>query len=633
MTVLSDLTTEIVTQLPTGVSHEITAAKLRLVLTDMVSRLSAQTGTSGGGAAAAEYYLISNTTANSGAVYYCNTAAGGFTVTLPDAPVPGTGVGFRDAESSWSASNLTVFPGVNKIEGQTGNLVCDITNGNFDLVWSGGTNGWELIPVSAFASSGGGGGGAGATYFHITANGPVSAGGTYYADTAGGAFTVSLPTGPAIGDGISFRDASGTWGLSNLILNPGSNAINSNLSSLVVDQSDINFDLVWRGLPTGWQVEVPVSDAVRGSAAFNRLRATQTLGALGQTLTGTSTGTAIAWNPSDKVANIVLSGGNLTATATASVAGGVRATAPGSAGRYFEVTWSTGTINGFGLVTASQALTAYPGNPNGVGFFASGYVEWPGSGSGNTIGTTWTSGNVMGILLTASNCSLYKNGTLVYTVNTLPSGPLYPMLFLSTASESATANFGATTLGFLPSGATSWNGAQVGSGVASWNPADLSGVALSGGNLTATGTGPGTGGGQVRGTKAGATGKYFELHIDNAGPSGGTYVGLASASQSLTSGYAGNPNGNCYFNNGYIEWVGGSGGAAPFVTGDRIGIRLLSGSAEFYLNGTLQFTSGGIPAGPIFPIVGAYTTTSVVTANFGASAFVSAPAGAVAWNT
>jgi hypothetical protein len=632
MTVLSDLTAEIGAQLPTGVSHEITAAKLRLVLTDMVSRLSAQTGTSGGGAAAAEYYLTSNTTASSGAVYYCNTAAGGFTVTLPDAPTTGTGVGFRDAESSWSASNLTVFPGVNKIEGQTGNLVCDITNGNFDLVWSGGTDGWELIPVSAFASAGGGGGGgAGATYFHITSNGSVSAGGTYYADTAGGAFTVTLPTGPAIGDGISFRDASGTWGLSNLILNPGSNAINSNLSSLVVDQSDINFDLVWRGLPTGWQVEVPVSDAVRGSAAFNRLRAIQTLGALGQTLTGTSTGTPIVWNPSDKVANIGLSGGNLTATATASVAGGVRATAPGSAGRYFEVTWSTGTINGFGLATASQSLTTYPGNPNGIGFFASGYVEWPGSGTGNTTGTTWASGNVMGILLAAGSCSLYKNGALVYTVNTLPSGPLYPMLYLSTAGEAATANFGATTLGFLPSGATSWNGAQVGSGVASWNPADRSGVTLSAGNLTATGTG--TGGGQVRGTKAGATGKYFELHIDNGGTSGSLYVGLANASQSLTSGYAGNPNGNAYFNNGYAEWVGGSGGAAGFTTGDRIGIRLLAGSAEFYLNGTLQFTSGGIPTGPIFPIVGLYGTTSAVTANFGASAFVSAPDGAVAWNS
>src|SRR3954471_20107694 len=102
MTVLSDLTNEITSQLPTGVSHEITAAKLRTVLSDMVTQLSQMSG--GGGTA--ERYLTTGTTANPGDICYCNTKAGGFAVVLPDAPIPGTGVGFRDAESSWSTANL-----------------------------------------------------------------------------------------------------------------------------------------------------------------------------------------------------------------------------------------------------------------------------------------------------------------------------------------------------------------------------------------------------------------------------------------------------------------------------------------------------------------------------------------------
>lgn len=629
MSTLSDLTAEIAAQLPTGVSHEITAAKLRLVLTDMVSRLSAQTGTSGGGAAA-EYYLTSNTTANSGAIYYCSTAAGGFTVTLPDTPTPGTGIGFRDAESSWSASNLTIFPGANKIEGASGNLVCDITNGNFDLVWAGGNDGWELIPVSSFGSGGGGGlvAGAGTAYYHITANQPVAAGGIYYTDTTGGSFTITLPTGPAIGDGMSIRDASGTWGLSNLIVSPGSNPINSNVSSLVIDQSDINFDLVWRGTPTGWQIEIPVEDAIRSSTAFNRLRAAQTLGALGQAFTVGATGAGITWNPSDKATGITLSAGNLTATATVSTGVGVRATVPGAAGRYFEVTWSNTGNSGIGLSTSAQSLTAYPGNPNSIGFFASQYVEWPGSGTGNLTGTGWGNGDVIGILLGATNCSLYKNGTLIYTVNTLPSGPLYPILWLPASGNAGTANFGATTMAFLPSGASSWNVGQTSSVTASWNPSDQSGLVLTNSNLTATGTG--TGGGQGRGTKSGTAGRYYEAHIDSSVRSGSVYVGLANTSQSIFGGFAQDPDGIGYFNNGFVARPGGTNNWTPYVTGDIIGVRLLSGTAEFYRNGALQGTVG-IPSGTIYPIVGCYDTNSIVTANFGATTFSALPSGATAW--
>lgn len=639
MSVLSDLTLEINTTLPTGVDHQITAAKVRQVLTDMATQIIASQavtgGGGGGGSGVAERYLTASTTANPGDICYCNTAAGGFTIALPTTPVAGTGVGFRDAESSWAASNLTVSPGANKIENQTGNLTCDVTNGNFDLVWSGSAAGWQLIPAISFAASSGGGGGtvsgAGVNYYHINSNQAVAAGGVYYCDTSGGAFTVTLPTGPALGAGMSFCDAAGSWGISNLIINPGANPINNNSGSFTVDQSDINFDLVWRALPIGWQVEVPVSEALRGLGGVNRLRAIQSLAALGQTSAVLGGSGAITWNPADKDANIVLSGGNLTATATTGANSNVRATTPGAAGHYFEVTWTTTFPSAVALSNATQSLSVYPGDPNSVAFFSSGYVEWPGSGFGNNTGTTWTTGDVIGILRNASSATLYKNGVSIYTVNTLPSGPLYPLLYTSHASEQAVANFGATTLSYLPTGAVAWNGSGGGGGGAAttWNPSDQSGLTLSNGNLTAAAAA----GGQGRATRAGSNGKYFELHIDNGGSSGSTYVGLANASQSITSGFAGNPNGICYFNNGYAEWPGGSGTGANFGTGDVIGIRLLSSTAEFYKNGTLQFTTGGIPTGSIYPIVGLYSPPAAVTADFGATTFAFAPSGATGWNT
>jgi hypothetical protein len=462
---------------------------------------------------------------------------------------------------------------------------------------------------------------------------PLRRGGTYYCDTTGGAFTVTLPSGPSIGDGISFKDASGSWGLSNLILNPGANPINSNVGSLAIDQTDINFDLVWRGTPTGWQVEIPVDDAVRGAGGVNRLRATQTLGTLGQFLSGTGSSTPVTWNPSDKVANIVLSGGNLTGTATAAVNGGARATIPGSSGRYFEVTFSTlpTNNNGFGLVSAAQSLTAYPGNPNGIGIFSSGYVEWPGSGSGNNWGSNFSTGDIMGLLLGSSNAKIYKNGTLFFTVNALPSGPLYPMLWETDAGTAATANFGATAMGFLPVGAVSWDGTRGGGAVTTvtWNPSDANGVTLSNGNLTATWA---SGTGQVRANKSGTNNRYCELHIDAGGTSGSVYVGIANASQSLTSGFAQDPNGVCYFDNGFVDWVGGSGSAVAFTTGDTIGIRLLSTSVELYKNGALVTVPPGIPTGALFPIIGLYSSGCAITANFGATTFTYAPSGAVAWN-
>jgi len=122
------------------------------------------------------------------------------------------------------------------------------------------------------------------------------------------------------------------------------------------------------------------------------------------------------WNPSDKSANITLSGGNLTVTCTSNVDGGVRSTISKSTGKvYFEYICTTfnatGGDTGCGIATSSAVLTSI--GAVGVG----GVITFP---SGNTYfnGTNRFSlgiinnGNILCVAIDITN-NLYwiRNGT------------------------------------------------------------------------------------------------------------------------------------------------------------------------------------------------------------------------------
>lgn len=179
--------------------------------------------------------------------------------------------------------------------------------------------------------------------------------------------------------------------------------------------------------------------------------------------TGVGTGgttSGIALSATDKASSVVLSNGNLTATASGA-SGMVRGIKSGVADRYFEVKFSSISSSGVGIgvANASQTLTTgYPGDPNGVGWFSSGYTEWPQSGTAYNFGN-FSTVDVLGVLLKASGVQFYKNGIPVGTATLLPSGQLYPIILLND-TDSATVNFGATPLSFLPAGSASWDGSQ-----------------------------------------------------------------------------------------------------------------------------------------------------------------------------
>jgi hypothetical protein len=366
--------------------------------------------------------------------------------------------------------------------------------------------------------------------------------------------------------------------------------------------------------------------------------------------------TTTTLNPVDKYVDIVLSNGNLTATYTPAPAGqgssgptpsndvNVRATQPGVSGRYFEVTVGTLVAGqahsvGIGLANASQSLTAYPGIPNGIGWFANGYAEWPGSGFSNNFGT-FATGDVLGVLLEASDAKFYKNGILAGTATQLPTGALYPIISLANATESSTANFGATPLAYLPTGATSWDGTQTKAPpppATGLNPQNkFADIVLSNNNFTATYTTTRSSGNvNVLGAQSGVAGRYFEFTFSKivTAQISGPGIGVCNSSQALAS-YPGSPNGASWFSNGYAEWLG-SGSAnnfGAFSTGDVLGVLLEASDVKFYKNGTLVGTATGLPSGTLYPVVSLANNTESGTANFGATPMAFLPVGASSWD-
>jgi hypothetical protein len=190
--------------------------------------------------------------------------------------------------------------------------------------------------------------------------------------------------------------------------------------------------------------------------------------------TGTNTAAAVSslagvtWNPSDKSVDVTLSGGNLIATRSSTSTGvndvQARANTGRTSGGYFEIVFSTvvgGAHNpGIGLGNLSQSVNDYPGHTaNSIGWFANGFFRGP---TGVQSAPSFVVGDVIGCELTASSAKFYKNGTLVVTESSLPTGTLYPIISVASVTDAGTANFGATDMAYLPTGVVSWDGSRTG---------------------------------------------------------------------------------------------------------------------------------------------------------------------------
>jgi hypothetical protein len=130
-------------------------------------------------------------------------------------------------------------------------------------------------------------------------------------DTSGGAFTVTLPATPSVGDQVFVTDSGGAWATNNLTIGRNGLTIDGSATDLICDISSVSVQLIYSG--TTWDVFAQVGGAGAGvvSVAGGGTGATTAGGArtnlgaaasgantditaLGQDVTITATGTIAA---------------------------------------------------------------------------------------------------------------------------------------------------------------------------------------------------------------------------------------------------------------------------------------------------------------------------------------------------
>ncbi len=168
------------------------------------------------------------------------------------------------------------------------------------------------------------------------------------------------------------------------------------------------------------------------------------------------------WNPSDKGASVVLSGGNLVASVTAAISS-VRATVSHSSGHYyFEVTPGGVQEHLIGIAKSTATLSSYPGaDSDGWSYYNSGQEYH--SGTGSAYGASFAPGDVIGVEYNSGSLYFWKNGTVQASGTaafTGITGSVFPMWGPGSSgagTRSATINVGGSAFAYsLPSGASAW---------------------------------------------------------------------------------------------------------------------------------------------------------------------------------
>ena len=168
---------------------------------------------------------ISN--ARNATLKFTGTLAANRTVTLPDSIEKV----FNVEDGTDHAGNTLTF----KTASGTGVLLCE---GNCYVVYSDGTN---IVKTNEYRK-----------WRTLTAAETIQAGAKLFIDTTGGAFTVTLPASPAVGDEVHFIDSRFNFDTAALTVGRNSSKIANATSDLVVNTEGAGFGLVYSGSNIGW---------------------------------------------------------------------------------------------------------------------------------------------------------------------------------------------------------------------------------------------------------------------------------------------------------------------------------------------------------------------------------------------
>ena len=75
-----------------------------------------------------------------------------------------------------------------------------------------------------------------------------------FVNTSGGAFTITLPASPTVGDEVRFLDLANTFDTSNLTVGRNSEKIDGTTQDLTVATEGAAFSLVYSGSTYGWKL-------------------------------------------------------------------------------------------------------------------------------------------------------------------------------------------------------------------------------------------------------------------------------------------------------------------------------------------------------------------------------------------
>ena len=168
---------------------------------------------------------ISN--ARNATLEFTGTLAANRTVTLPDSIEKV----FNVVDGTDHAGNTLTF----KTASGTGVLLCE---GNCYVLYSDGTNIEKANEYRKWRT--------------LTAAETIQAGAKLFIDTTGGAFTVTLPASPAVGDEVHFIDSRFNFDTAALTVGRNSSKIANATSDLVVNTEGACFGLVFSGSNVGW---------------------------------------------------------------------------------------------------------------------------------------------------------------------------------------------------------------------------------------------------------------------------------------------------------------------------------------------------------------------------------------------
>jgi len=180
-----------------------------------------------------------------------------------------TQIQFNDGGSSFGGSANLVWDGTNVTLGATGSLRLGDTAGgeyvglkspgtvsaSYTLTLPTATGTADQILVTdgsgnlSFTDNSGG-----TSWQAVITADPANAvaGNGYFCDTSGGAFTVTLPTSPTLGDEVTLVDYAGTFDTNNLTVGRNGENIQGSAADLTVSVERAGLTLVYSGATYGW---------------------------------------------------------------------------------------------------------------------------------------------------------------------------------------------------------------------------------------------------------------------------------------------------------------------------------------------------------------------------------------------